>query len=127
MTDRIAGRILVIDDDIDLLMLLERTLQKHNYVVETAASLAEGKELLDIFYPDLILLDINLKGEDGRQLCWTVKNSNKKFCPTVILMSGYDYSTSIATLFGADDFISKPIITDYLLYRIEEFLSVDQD
>ena len=120
MTNRIAGRILVIDDDIDLLMLLERSLQKNNYIVETAASLAEGRELLNQFYPDLILLDINLKGEDGRQLCWSIKNSSSKFCPKVIMMSGYDYKSSVASLFGADEFIAKPIITDYLLYRIEE-------
>jgi DNA-binding response OmpR family regulator len=55
-----SKRILVIDDDIDLLMLLERCLQKQGYYVETAASLPEAEEIISDFIPDLVLLDINV-------------------------------------------------------------------
>jgi DNA-binding response OmpR family regulator len=108
---------LIIDDDLDLLMLLDRRLQKEGYCVDTAASLPEAEEVLSTFKPEIILLDINVKGEDGRKLCWKLKaggNSDSK----VIMMSGYDYSMGRALLFGADDLVTKPLNIDYLLHRI---------
>ena len=73
MTAGLVKRILVVDDDIDLLMLLERCLSKEGYEVETAASLAEADEIICSFSPHLVLLDINVHGEDGRQLCFKLK------------------------------------------------------
>ena len=70
---RNPNRILIIDDDIDLLMLLERRLVQEGYDIETAASLPEAEELIPSFRPQLVLLDINVKGEDGRILCWQLK------------------------------------------------------
>jgi DNA-binding response OmpR family regulator len=117
--DRMPKRILVIDDDIDLLMLLERCLQKEGFTVETAASLHEAEDIIGYFDPHLVLLDINVKGEDGRQLCWKLKNTDNAAAVKVIIISGYDYSTGRALLFGADDLLAKPLQTDYLLHRID--------
>lgn len=114
----VPNRILIIDDDLDLLMLLERRLEREGFFIETAASLAEAEEMLDVFLPHLILLDINVKGEDGRQLCWKLKVAKQYPPAKVIIMSGYDYSTSRAVLFGADDLLPKPLNVDYLLHRM---------
>jgi DNA-binding response OmpR family regulator len=111
-------RILVVDDDLDLLMLLERWLDRQGYAVETAASLPEAEELIPQFTPDLVLLDINVKGDDGRQLCWKLKH-NEDAGAKVIIMSGYDFSTPRAKLFGADDLLPKPLHLDYLKLKIE--------
>lgn len=111
-------RILVVDDDIDLLMLLERTLQKHGYKVESAVSLAEAEYITAQFKPDLVLLDINLSGDDGRQLCWKIKHPTDGRQTKVILMSALFYPTSRTLLFGADDFIAKPFVTEFLLQKI---------
>jgi DNA-binding response OmpR family regulator len=119
---RLPKRILIIDDDIDLLMLLERCLDKEGYAVETAASLAEAEEVLPQFLPHLVLLDINVNGEDGRKLCWKLKNANEESAVKVIIISGYDYSTGRAMLFGADDLLPKPLHTDYLLHKVEAAL-----
>ena len=70
-----SPKILIIDDDLDLLMLLERRLLKEGYEVETAASLNEAEEILGYFPPQLVLLDININGDDGRQLCWKLKKN----------------------------------------------------
>ena len=110
-------RILVVDDDIDLLMLLERRLLKEGYEIETAVSLTEAEEIIPSFLPHLVLLDINLKGADGRQLCWKIKNIYGDSVK-VIIMSGYDYNQVMSVLFGADDLLAKPIHTDFLLHRI---------
>ncbi len=120
--DRLPKRILIVDDDIDLLMLLERCLDKEGYAVETAASLAEAEEILPQFFPHLVVLDINVNGEDGRKLCWKLKNTGPTPSSKVIVMSGYDYNTGRAVLFGADDFITKPLHTEYLLHRVELLL-----
>jgi len=114
-------RLLIIDDDIDLLMLLERSLLKEGYAVETAASLPEAEEIIPYFFPQLVLLDINVNGEDGRQLCWKLKHTQKGV--KVILMSGFDYSLSRAVLFGADDLIPKPLETALLLQKLDGYFS----
>lgn len=115
-------RILIIDDDIDLLMLLERRLQKEGYEIETAVSLPEAEDIIPSFSPHLVLLDINVNGEDGRQLCWKLKNNDASKDVKVMIISGYDYSTERAVLFGADDLLPKPLVTDYLLFQIDMHL-----
>lgn len=117
-----SPRVLIIDDDIDLLMLLERRLGREGYAVETAASLAEAEELIGFFDPHVVLLDINVNGEDGRKLCWKLKKGDVPHKVKVIMMSGYDCNTTRAVLFGADEMLAKPLHTDYLLHRLEHHL-----
>ena len=114
-------RILIIDDDLDLLMLLERRLQKAGYKIETAASLPEAEDVLLYFKPHLILLDINVKGEDGRKLCWKLKHNDNSI--KVIIMSGYDMNTGRAVIFGADDLLPKPFHMEYLLHKIQQMFN----
>ncbi|MFL5742472.1 MAG: PleD family two-component system response regulator [Flavisolibacter sp.] len=122
MYKHIPNRILVIDDDMDLLMLLERRLQKEGYEVETAASLPEAEEVISTFNPHLVLLDINVKGQDGRKLCWKLKMAEEDERPKVIIMSGYDYSRTRAALFGADDLLPKPLNLEFLLMQLSQHL-----
>ena len=118
-------RILIIDDDIDLLMLLERRLIKEGYMIESAASLPEAEEVIRSFQPHLVLLDINVNGDDGRKLCWKLKKENGDKPVKVIIISGYDYSTTRAALFGADDLLPKPLHFDFLLSRVEQHLQLE--
>lgn len=120
--DGMPKKVLIIDDDLDLLMLLERRLLKEGYHIETAASLPEAEEIIANFSPHLVLLDINVNGEDGRQLCWKLKKNAGKDIK-VIIMSGYDYDTGRAVLFGADDLLPKPLHTEYLLHRMGSCLN----
>lgn len=120
-------RLLIIDDDIDLLMLLERRLLKEGYKVEAAASLPEAEEVINSFKPHLVLLDINVNGEDGRQLCWKLKKETGNKAVKVIIISGYDYSAGRAVLFGADDLLPKPLHFDYLLNCINLQLGQGQN
>ena len=122
MKQALQKRILIIDDDVDLLMLLERRLEKEGYTIETAASLLEAEEIIPTFTPHLVLLDINVNGEDGRQLCWKLKKTDDGYGIKVMLMSGYDCNTGRAALFGADELLPKPLHTDYLLHRMDAHL-----
>lgn len=118
MISQTTLRVLVIDDDIDLLMLMERKLQQQGYKVESAVSLAEAEYVLSLFKPHLVLIDINVAGEDGRQLCWKIKHGTDATSTKVILMSALYYPTTRTLLFGADDFIAKPFATEFLLQKI---------
>lgn len=115
-------RILLVDDDIDLLMLLERKFEKTGYVIESAASLPEAEYVLSLVRPNVVILDINIGGEDGRQLCWKIKHSEQNSGAKVILMSGYNYPTNGPLAFGADDYVAKPFQADYLLSKVEALL-----
>lgn len=119
MTSLSTTRVLVIDDDIDLLMLMERKLQQQGYKVESAVSLAEAEYVLNLFKPHLVLIDINVDGEDGRQLCWKIKHGPDAATTKVILMSALYYPTTRTLLFGADDFVAKPFDTEFLLQKME--------
>jgi DNA-binding response OmpR family regulator len=122
MANTSALRVLVIDDDIDLLMLMERKLQQQGYKVESAVSLAEAEYVLPLFKPQLVLIDINVAGEDGRQLCWKIKHGADAATTKVILMSALYYPTTRTLLFGADDFVAKPFATEFLLQKMNHQL-----
>lgn len=123
MKDEVSKRILIVDDDVDLLMLLERKLKQQGYETETAISLPEAEELIVYFDPHLVLLDINIKGEDGRQLCWKLKHKPVYRVAKVMMISGYDWSPSRAALFGADDVLAKPFSMEFLLNRVSDLTS----
>jgi DNA-binding response OmpR family regulator len=120
LKEEVSKRILIVDDDVDLLMLLERQLKMEGYETETAISLTEAEQLVVYFDPHLVLLDINVRGEDGRQLCWKLKHQPVYRVAKVLIISGFDYSFARAILFGADDILPKPFETQYLLDRISE-------
>lgn len=113
-----AFRVLVVDDDIDLLMLMERKLQQNGYIVESAVSLSEAEYVLSLFKPNLVLIDINVGGEDGRQLCWKIKHAAQSSATKVVLMSGLYYPSSKVMLFGADEFIAKPFPPEFVQHKI---------
>ena len=121
--ERKEKRILIVDDDLDLLMLLERRLVKEGYEVETAASINEAEDILRVWPPRLIILDININGSDGRRLCGEIKMQPRGSQTKVILISGYDHNMGIAVLFGAEELVPKPLNTEYLLHKVKFHLN----
>jgi len=104
--------------------LLERKLQKSGYIIESAASMPEAEYVLSLFKPHLVILDINVAGDDGRQLCWKIKNTGNNRDAKVILMSGYNYTINRHLLFGAEDYVAKPFQSEYLMQKMETLLAV---
>jgi DNA-binding response OmpR family regulator len=115
-------RIFLVDDDVDLLMLLERRLIAAGYDVETAATVQEAEELRIAFRPHLYLVDINIGGDDGRLLCWKIKMLENSPGVKVLLITGFDCHPGRAALFGADEVLAKPVATEYLLLRLQYHL-----
>jgi two-component system, OmpR family, alkaline phosphatase synthesis response regulator PhoP len=118
-----ANKILVIDDDEDILELLTYNLKKENYEVKSAFNGLEGIELAKTFMPDLILMDIMMPVMDGIEAGQKIKSDKKlKHIHVVYLTARAEEYTEVAAFeAGADDFITKPIKPKALISRINTF------
>lgn len=117
-------KVLVVDDEPDILEFLQYNLEKKGYHVLTAQSAAEGIKVADHEVPDLILLDIMMPKMDGVQACYEMRR-NPKLDKTLIAFltaRNEEYSEIAGLEAGADDYIQKPIRPRLLLSRISALL-----
>lgn len=123
MAEITPNKILIVDDDTDILELLEYNLQKVGYEVKVATSGQKAIEEAKIFLPQLILLDIMMPGIDGIETCRLLR-ANPLFTDIYIVFltaRGEEYSEIAAFEVGADDYIVKPIKPRALISRISSF------
>lgn len=116
-------KILIIDDEADICLLLKRFLTKKEFEVEYATEAAKGLELLDSFKPDLVLSDFRLGKMDGSQMLTLIK---EKFpAVPVIIMTGYsDIKVAVNVMkLGAFDYLTKPLFPEEILITIKRALS----
>jgi DNA-binding response OmpR family regulator len=118
------AKLLVVDDQTDLLELLDMLLSQEGYIVRTAASGEEALAKLKVDLPDLILLDIILGDTSGIKLTTKLKNDIETAHIPIILLTAKDTETDIIVglSVGADDYITKPFSTKVLLARIDAVL-----
>ena len=102
-------RILIADDEEDLLMLLEKVLSKEGYEVETLLNAENLIEQVRDHPPDILLLDIRMQGKNGGELCKELKNDYQTKDIPIILFSANDDIDEIARECGADDCLVKPL------------------
>jgi DNA-binding response OmpR family regulator len=115
-------KILVVDDDADLLFLGSSLLRQSGYDV---FSLAEGHDVAKVvkaFHPDLILLDIKLGILDGRDICFDLKSNADTRGIKIILYSAFPETSIEVSKYQADDFVLKPYNFKYLVTRINHLL-----
>jgi DNA-binding response OmpR family regulator len=111
-------RILVVDDDADILEVLKIILDSAGYSTASAAKGSDVYKKVKSFKPDLILLDVLLSGEDGRVICRNLKKgSGTKHIP-VIMLSAHPEASRTINSYKADGFIEKPFDVDPFLDRI---------
>jgi DNA-binding response OmpR family regulator len=121
VTAEVLVKILVVEDDPDISDLLRRVLESDGYEVEMATDSAGALRAVAEGAPDLVLLDVVLGGEDGRDLL--VKLREKSDVPAVFLTGRGLEGDRIAGLrMGADDYIVKPFSRGELSARIETVL-----
>jgi DNA-binding response OmpR family regulator len=117
------GRILIVDDDKDILEVVSLLLTIHGYSVETIFRAEETKDKIISFRPDIILLDVNIGGHDGRDICKQLKKiSTAKNIP-VILFSAIPHLEQIHLECGADDYLTKTFDIPDLMKKIEKHLN----
>jgi DNA-binding response OmpR family regulator len=117
-------RILVVDDEPDLLWALRYALGDQGYDVDTASNAAEASALVEERRPDLILMDIVMPGIDGFELCRQLRRDPRfATIPVIFLTALLDTADRVKGLDeGADDFVSKPFELGELKARIRAVL-----
>lgn len=114
-------RILVCDDELDVREMLQEYLQKRGYEVSIASSGKELRTVLGLINIDLIILDINMPGEDGLAVLRSLRPDNQT--PVVMLTAADDVVDRIIGLeMGADDYLGKPVDLRELEARIKAVL-----
>ncbi len=111
-------KILVIDDEKNILESIKMVLVYENYQVETCSSGLDGMELFKTLSPDIVLLDVKMPGFDGIEVLKNLKNINK--LSEIIMISGHSgiQEALEAARLGAFDFLEKPISREKLLLTV---------
>jgi two-component system KDP operon response regulator KdpE len=116
-----GARILVVDDEPQILRSLRTTLASHGYDVQTAATGEEALAAVDGRLPDLVLLDLVLPGLSGLEVCRHLRARSS--LPILVLSARGDERDKVAALdLGADDYLTKPFGVNELLARIRAAL-----
>ncbi|MBA2288128.1 MAG: response regulator transcription factor [Ktedonobacteraceae bacterium] len=112
-----GARILVVDDEIEILRALQRSLAAHEFEVFTAGSGEEALEAITRHRPDLVLLDLGLPGISGLEVCKRVRAESS--LPIIVLsVKDSERDKVLALDLGADDYVSKPFGINEVLARI---------
>lgn len=119
-------KILVVDDEADICMLLKRFLTKNDFLVETAQAGKRGLQLVDEFKPDLVMTDFRLGDMTGSEMLISIK---KKMPNTpVLIITGYsDIKVAVKVMkLGAYDYITKPLFPEEILVTVNKALSNEE-
>ncbi|MBI3450957.1 MAG: response regulator [Acidobacteria bacterium] len=121
-------RVLVVDDDADVLELTSTVLRDGGYVVTTAGNGRDGLQAARRENPDLILLDINMPGIDGWEALRLLRLDEITRRSRVAMFSiRYDLREKLEALKrSADDYIVKPFAYDELLERVGRLVSIER-
>ena len=114
-------KVLVADDDPAILEVVVLILDHHGFKVK---SIIKGKDIFEqvkSFNPDVILLDVNLSGEDGLEICKKLKSieSGWHHIPVILFSAIHDLKDKHLEC-AADDFLSKPFNNDQLIRKIRK-------
>ena len=117
---KMSEKIMIIDDEPDIIFLLRDFFVLNDYEVITADSAEEATEKLKE-EPDLILLDINMPGKNGLEFCKQIRTETQ--CPIIFLTARTGEDNILAGLnMGGDDYITKPFNIRELLGRVQAHL-----
>jgi two-component system, OmpR family, alkaline phosphatase synthesis response regulator PhoP len=117
-------KILVVDDEKDIVKMLTYNLQKEGYRTVAAYDGDDALYLAGREHPDLVILDLMLPGMDGLEVCKTLKKDPKlSSVPIIMLTAKTQESDKVVGLeLGADDYVSKPFSVKELLARVKAVL-----
>lgn len=115
-------KILIVDDDKDILTLVELLLNANNYTVKTISDPTDIVEEIKTFYPNAILMDVNMEQYDGRKICSFIKSDTIIKHIPIILFSAMQNLHETHKECEASDFIAKPFSALELIKKIEKHL-----
>jgi len=117
-------KILIVDDDPDILEFLKYNLEKEKFLVDMATRGDDALKKVKLFNPDLVLLDVMLPGIDGVEACMKIREDTNGNQPIIAFLTARneDYSQIAGLEAGGDDYISKPIKPRILVSRVKALL-----
>ena len=115
-------KILLLDDNLDIVQMVEEVLAYEKYRVQSSRQSIGFLEIIDHFRPDLVILDYRLPDGNGGEICRTIKEHPQFAHIPVIIFTAYNYPGLELTAYGCDAFISKPFDLEDLLETIQRLL-----
>lgn len=119
------ARILIIDDEPSLCTLLADVLKDQKHTVSVANDGSKGLEMAMKEVPDVIILDVDMPGLDGYQVCSRLRIHGPTHQVPILMLTGKtelpDAMRGLAT--GADDYITKPFDIEEVIWRIQVLVS----
>lgn len=122
-------KILIIDDEKDIVKLIKYNLEKEGYKIISALDGEKGLEIIFKEKPHLIILDLMLPGLDGLELCKILKRNEETYNIPIIMLTakGEESDIVVGLELGADDYITKPFSPRVLLARVKAVLRRTKD
>ena len=117
-------KILIVDDEPDIIEFIKYLLDREDYLVETATNGSEAIQKAKSFKPDLILMDVMMPIMDGIEACRQIKLAPETKGVFIVFLTARseEYSEIAGFEAGADDYINKPVKPRVLLSRIKAIL-----
>jgi DNA-binding response OmpR family regulator len=115
-------RILIVEDDPDIVEVLQVMLEDSGYQVETSYRGDEVESLDENHLPDLIVLDVLIYGKDGRELATKLKSQQYTQHIPILMISAHPLAEGDARAMGVEDFLAKPFEMDDFLAKVEQCL-----
>ena len=114
------AKVMVVDDDVHLLAALKMILQPWGFQVTTLDEPERFWEVLETTCPDLLILDVEMPGYSGIELCLAVRNDLSWSKLPVLFLTAHSESETVRQMFvaGADDYVNKPIVEPELIARL---------
>lgn len=121
MTTVVGKKVLIVEDEQDILNLVKLYLEKDGYRVSTAMSGLEGLKLVKADRPDLVILDLMLAEMDGLEVCKRIRAAPETaMIPIIMLTAKAEESDTVIGLeLGADDYVTKPFSPKALVARVK--------
>ena len=118
-------KILVVEDDCNILSMIQTVLDTNGYQVLTAPRCQQGILMLSSHVPDLVVLDLGLPDMDGEEFIRITRRSS--MIPIIVLSARTDEQDKVSALdLGANDYITKPFGTGELLARVRASLRINR-
>jgi DNA-binding response OmpR family regulator len=117
-------KILIVDDEPNIVLPLEFLMRKQGHEVLVASDGDEALDAIGAFAPDLVLLDVMLPRRSGYEICQTLREEPAWRHIKVVLLTakGRDVEVAKGMAVGADDYVTKPFSTHELVERVERLL-----
>lgn len=117
-------RILIVDDEPNIVLSLEFLMKKNGYEVETATDGDQAMDAVEQQKPDLMLLDVMMPRKDGYQVCQLLRGREEFNDVRIVMLTakGRDVEREKGLSLGADDYITKPFSTQDVVDKVSELL-----